>query len=237
MDSKFFLELHKRIKDEGGARENQMLKSITVTYQTSGELAGRVVEINIANSTEAKETYKNKKDGDRNINGEWNQVEVRGVENGFVQGFRVEDGFVQGFNRTDQNRVGGVSGPVEKEVKKQREGEKKHKHKDGERQKSTDKPDYKDRAKEKEKEAKAKEKEPDKKQPILQESYKDGVDSPILKPSPLLNDGNKSSTYNISLGKRKELEMNGFSHGEFFPVLYSGHSSFLSPLSGIKLWL
>ncbi|KAE9460910.1 hypothetical protein C3L33_07261, partial [Rhododendron williamsianum] len=212
VDSKFFLELYKRIKDEGGARENQMLKSITVTYRTSGELAGRVVEINIANSTEAKETYKNKKDGDRNINGEWNQVEVRGVENGFVQGFCVEDGFVQGFNRMDQNRVGGVSGPVEKEVKKQREGEKKHKHKDGERQKSTDKPDYKDRAKEKEKEAKAKEKEPDKKQPILQESDKDGVDSPILKPSPLLNDGNKSSTYNISLGKRKELEMNGFSH-------------------------
>ncbi|KAH7838496.1 hypothetical protein Vadar_027271 [Vaccinium darrowii] len=214
VDSKFLLELGKRIKDGGGARENQMFQSITVTYQKSGELPCRVVEINIAKSTEAKETYGNKKDSDRNINGQRKQVEARGMENGCLRGFNVENGVVQGFSRTDQKRVGGVAGPVDKDVKTQMEGKKKHKHKDGERQKSRDKPDYEDRTKEKEKEAKVKEKEPNKKQPTFQESNKHGTDSPDLMPSHLLKDGNKNSTYHINLGKRKEPEMNGFSHDD-----------------------
>ncbi|GFZ01871.1 hypothetical protein Acr_15g0004800 [Actinidia rufa] len=112
MDSKFFLELGKRIKDNGGARENKMFQSISVSCQKNGVLPGRDVEINIGNSTEGKEKYKSKREGDRNSNGQQKKVEANGVANAFVQDFCA----------IYQKGVG-VAGPVEEDFKK-------HKHKD-----------------------------------------------------------------------------------------------------------
>ncbi|CAL5427136.1 unnamed protein product [Camellia sinensis] len=223
--TKFLLELVKRIRDDGGARENQMLQSISVTDQGKAELPGRVVESNIGNSIERKEKNNNKREVGGNVNGQKNKIEARGVENAVVQD----------FSGMDQKGVeGAVAGPVDKDVKKQREGKEKHKHKDGdgkgdkhkdrEREKKRKSKD-KDRTKEKEKgkekvKEKAKEKEPNKEQPILGKGSKDGIDSHNIKPSYLLKEGDKSSTDNGILGKRKELKVNGFLHGEFFPALY-----------------
>ncbi|KAL6967976.1 hypothetical protein U1Q18_033780 [Sarracenia purpurea var. burkii] len=82
-ETRFLLELGKRIKKDGEARVNQMFQSITVTYKRSGELQGRVVEINFGNSTEGKEKYNNKRDDDRNDNGITDKIEPKGVENAF----------------------------------------------------------------------------------------------------------------------------------------------------------
>ncbi|XP_057484404.1 uncharacterized protein LOC130770823 [Actinidia eriantha] len=202
-DSKLLLELGKRIKDYG-ARENKMFQSISVTYQKNGELPGRVVEINIGNSTEGKEKYKSKREGDRNGDGQQNKGEANGVANAFVQNFYA----------INQKRVG-VAGPVDEDVKK-------HKHKDsdgrGDKQKDrshekNSKSKHKDRTK-KEKEGKVKEKEPNKDHPILRESRKDRMDSHNCIPSYLLKESDKSSTYKLNLGKRKEPEMNGFLHDD-----------------------
>ncbi|XP_057512355.1 uncharacterized protein LOC130794450 [Actinidia eriantha] len=203
-DSKFFLELGKRIKDNGGARENKMFPSISVTCQKNGVLPGRVVEINFGNSTEGKEKYKSKREGDRNGNGQQNKVDANGVANAFVQDFCA----------IDQRGVG-VAGPVEEDVKKH-----KHKDSDGRVDKQKDrnhekksKSKDKDRTR-KEKEEKVKEKEPNKDHPILRESSKDRMDSHNTIPSYLLKESDKSSTYKLNLGKRKEPEMNGFLHDD-----------------------
>ncbi|GMP90297.1 hypothetical protein CsSME_00041493 [Camellia sinensis var. sinensis] len=213
--TKFLLELVKRIRDDGGARENQMLQSISVTDQGKAELPGRVVESNIGNSIERKEKNNNKREVGGNVNGQKNKIEARGVENAVVQD----------FSGMDQKGVeGAAAGPVDKDVKKQREGKEKHKHKDGggkgdkhkdrEREKKRKSKD-KDRTKEKEKaKEKAKEKEPNKEQPILGKGSKDGIDSHNIKPSYLLKEGDKSSTDNGILGKRKELKVNGFLHDD-----------------------
>ncbi|KAL7172813.1 hypothetical protein ACSBR2_032313 [Camellia fascicularis] len=213
--TKFLLELVKRIRDDGGARENQMLQSISVADQGKAELPGRVVESNIGNSIERKEKNNNKREVGGNVNGQKNKIEARGVENAFVQD----------FSGMDQKGVeGAAAGPVDKDAKKQREGKEKHKHKDSdgkgdkhkdrEREKKRKSKD-KDRTKEKEKaKEKAKEKEPNKEQPILGKGSKDGIDSHNIKPSYLLKEGDKSSTANGILGKRKELKVNGFLHDD-----------------------
>uniref|UniRef100_A0A5B7ACB6 Putative myb-like protein X n=1 Tax=Davidia involucrata TaxID=16924 RepID=A0A5B7ACB6_DAVIN len=210
-DSKFFVELGKRIRDEGGARENQMVQEVSATDQRRAELPRKVVDNNIGNLAEGKDKYKEKTEDDRKANGQRNKVEERGMENLVVQD----------FTGLDKKRVGGVARPADKDFEKQRNGKEKNKKKDsdsrGDRHKDRDrekkrKSKDKDSDKKKEKEEKAKEKEPNKEQPKLKESNKDVLDIFSTKTSYLLKESNKSSASNGNLGKRKEHERNGFLH-------------------------
>ena len=131
----------------------------------------------------------------------------------------MANAFVHDVSVMNQKGVG-VAGPVDEDVKKNKHmdsdgrGDKQKARNHEKKSKSKDK----DRTK-KEKEGKVKQKKPNKDHPILRERSKDRMDSHNTIPSYLLKESDKSSTYKLNLGKRKEPEMNGFLHGEFFPVL------------------
>ncbi|XP_059660084.1 uncharacterized protein LOC132306635 isoform X2 [Cornus florida] len=203
------IELGKRIRDEGGARENEMVQKSAATEQRKAELPRKVVENHIGNSAEGKEKYK--RQDDKRANGQTDKVEARGMESAAVQN----------CTKMDQERVEGVVIPVDNDAKKQREGKKRNKDKDndsrGDRNKDKErgkkkKSKNKDRDKEREKKEKAKEKESNKENPESRESCKDSLDIHNIKPSYLLKENKKSSTSDGNLGKRKEQAMNGFLH-------------------------
>ncbi|KAA8550574.1 hypothetical protein F0562_002258 [Nyssa sinensis] len=245
-DSKFLLELGKRIRDEGGARENRMVQGICATDKRRAEPLRKAVENNIGNFAEGKKTEDDRKgicasdqrraepprkvvennignfaegkktEDDNKANGQKNRVEAKDIENLVVQD----------FTGLDQKRVG-VARPVVKDVEKQMDRKEKNKKKDsdnrGDRHKDRDqekksKSKDKDRDKKKEKKEKAKENEPNKEQPKLKESKKDILDIRNAETSCLLNESNKSSASNGSLGKRKEHERNGFLDNEIRPI-------------------
>ncbi|XP_052170227.1 uncharacterized protein LOC127786688 [Diospyros lotus] len=188
-------------------REKGVFQRNTVMDQRNVEHPGVVLESSIG-SNEGKERYRNKREDDKNVNGQKNKIEAMGTENAFLRD----------SNAMSQKSVG-VAGSTDKDDNKQRKKKEKHKHEDtdskGEKSKDRDnqkKSKSKDKGtkKEKDKEEKAKGKEPNKEQPLLRVSSKEGMDSCNIKHPNLL----KESTYNGNLGKRKELEINGFVHDD-----------------------
>lgn len=219
-DSKYVQDLARRIKDEDRATKSQTVQKVTVTEHRRAELPGRVVENKIGNRFEEKEKVNNKKENVRKVNGQTNHhVEARVFENTTFQN----------FSSMDQRRVEGTAKLMEKkDVGKQMEGKekKKHKesnskadkHKDRDREKKSKSKD-KDRDKEKKKEEKAKEiGEVSKVLPKVKEGSKDYLDVFNIKPPELLKTSSKSSAVEGNLGKRKEIDRNGFLHGESFNV-------------------
>ncbi|XAR60931.1 hypothetical protein NMG60_11034476 [Bertholletia excelsa] len=208
VESNFLQELGKRIRDEGGARDNQVFQN---TEQRGANLRGSIVDSSVGNSTEGKEKSKRKREDGANVNGPRHKIEERVMETYLLNG----------FCGMEQRRVE-VAGPVDKDVKKQ-EGKEKHKHRnssdnrgDGKRDRDGEKKSKskdKDKIKEKEK-REMMEKQTKKEQLRLGECGKDIHDLSDIKPPQLLNDNIKGSVYDVKPGQRKEPEMNGFVHDD-----------------------
>ncbi|KAL5794752.1 hypothetical protein ACOSP7_003346 [Xanthoceras sorbifolium] len=213
--SKFVQDLARRIKDEGGATGSQIAQKIIVTDQRGGKLPGRLVECSTDSQLEEKEKAKNKK-----VNGQRNYVEARGLPNAIVQG----------FSGTDKKVFQGIVKPMEKnDIWKQVEEKEKNKQKGSDskddKQKVRDQEKKsrskdKDREKEKKKEEKAKEMRESSKDllklddsgPKLKESGKDFFNLGNAKPPDAIKTNSNGSAGEGSLGKRKELEINGNLH-------------------------
>ncbi|XP_058005903.1 uncharacterized protein LOC110648889 isoform X2 [Hevea brasiliensis] len=216
-DSLCVQELARRIKDEDRASGSQMFEKVVATDQRRGEIQGMVVERNIGNQSEEKEKFKNKNEDHRKINGQRNHFDTTGLGKAFHQN----------FVGMAQERVEGVVKLVEKkDAEKQMEGKEKSKHKGsdgkGNKHKGKDreknrKSKDKDRDKE-EKTEKAKEiTEPIKEKPKLKENVsklkegsRDSLDFRNIKSSESLKLSNVSPAAEGNLGKRKELEENGY---------------------------
>lgn len=251
-DSKYVQDLARRIRDDDRATGSQIGQKIIVTNHRRGELPGRMAEHSINNRLEEKEKAKVKKEEDKKVNGQRNHVEFRSSGNALVPGLLG----------TDQKRHEGIAKAVEKndsgkqveekEKKKLKEGyNKDSKQKDRDREKKSRSKDE-NRDKQKEKEEKAKEvTETGKDLLKLKESIPKLKDSsPKLKDSsskfkdsskgilnscntkPVLKTGSNNPACGGSLGKRKELDINGISHGESFPVSFNAHTAAPLSLSG-----
>ncbi|KAK4846398.1 hypothetical protein QYF36_016803 [Acer negundo] len=213
-DSKFMQDLASRIKDEGGATGSQIGQKIIVTNQRGGKLPGRLVEHSIDSRLEEKEKAKDKK-----VNGQRNHVEARGLQNAIVQGFSGTDKKVfQGIVKPVENND--IWKLVEKEKINHKERDSKvDKYKDKDREKKSRSKD-KDREKERKEEEKTKEitesnkdlLKLDDNSPKLKESGKDFFNSGNIKPPDIIKTSSNSSAGDRSLGKRKELEINGILH-------------------------
>ncbi|XP_044493051.1 DNA ligase 1-like isoform X2 [Mangifera indica] len=215
-DSKYVQDLAERIRDEDKAAGSQIVQNITVTDRRRAELPGRILECSTAKLEEKeKEKGKNKKEVDKKINGQRNHVEARGFGNSIVSG----------FSGTDQKRFQGITKPVEKyDVEKQLEEIEKDKCKEtdkkGDKQRDRDrekKSRSKDKSRDKEKiwEERAREiVQPSKDQLKLKDSPKGKglLNSSNIRPTDVSKTGNNKPPGQGSLGKRKELEINGISH-------------------------
>ncbi|XP_031285539.1 glutamic acid-rich protein-like [Pistacia vera] len=217
-DTKYVQDLAKRIRNEDKATGSQIVQKITVTDQRRAELPRRILECS-TDILEEKEKAKDKKEVDKKINGQKNHVEARGFGNSIAQG----------FSGTDQKRFQGITKPVEKnDIEKQLEEREKNMRKEsdskGDKQKDRDRKKKsrskdKSRDKEKKKEEKAKEiVEPSKDRlklkdsPKLKDNGKGLPSSCNIRPPDVSKTSNNNPPGEGSLGKRKELEINGISH-------------------------
>ncbi|KAG8641983.1 hypothetical protein MANES_12G049400v8 [Manihot esculenta] len=230
-DSLYMQELARRIKDEDRASGSQMFQKVVaadqrrdevqgVALERRGEVQGMAVERNVGYQSEEKEKVKNKNEDNRTINGQRNHFDARGLGKAFHQN----------FSSMDQERVEGIVKLGEKkDAEKQMEGKEKSKnkeinvksdkHKGKDREKNRKSKD-KDRDKEEKKEEKAKEMtESIKEKPKLKENVsklkeggKDSLDLQNVKSSGTFRLSNASPAAEVNLGKRKELEKNGYLH-------------------------
>ncbi|CAK9182048.1 unnamed protein product [Ilex paraguariensis] len=204
-DSKFLLDLGNRIRNDDGAMESRTVQK-TTPIQRSAELPRKMVESNIGKLDEGNDKFKEKREDNRKIGVPGNKFQARGIENGFVQS----------VNEGEQRKVEGVARLVGKNLEMQMEGKEKSKPKNidsrGDRNKDKDR-EKKSKSKDKKrKKEKKKEEDPNKEQLKLRESGNNDVGVHSVKPSFLSKESNKSTVSNGNLGKRKELEMNGFLH-------------------------
>ncbi|KAL6271148.1 hypothetical protein ACE6H2_028059 [Prunus campanulata] len=163
-----------------------------------------------------KERIKDKKEDDRTANAQRNHVE----------GKCSAEEFFENFPSIEQRRLEGIAKPIEKDVEKQMEGRDRKKHTDndskGHKPKERDKEKKvkskdKDRDKKKEKKEKVKEiSKPSDEQPKLEGNGKESLDAFSNKALNLLQMNSKNSAAGGILGKRKELEMNGYLHENGF---------------------
>lgn len=239
--SKYVQDLARRIRNDDRATGSQIGQKIIVTDPRRGELPGRTVEHSIGSRLEEKEEA-----NDRKVNGQRNHVEVRSSGNAIVPG----------FPSVDQKRFQGIAKPVEKNDFGKKVEKDKNRHKENDntdsKQKDRDRENKsrskdKNRDKEKKKEEKAKEvTETNKDQIKLKDSspkWKDSstklknngkgfLNSCNTKPLDVLKTSSNNPAGEGNLGKRKELEINGISHGESFPVSYNDHAAAPLYLSG-----
>ncbi|CAI9770660.1 unnamed protein product [Fraxinus pennsylvanica] len=192
-NSKSFVEL--QVENDCGATDSQMVGEIVHSDQKSAKLPERVEE-------------SDKREYARMVNGESLEINAMGLENGRVSIF-------SGENRKKVERSRQLEkGKGEKEKKKHKASDgKRDGHKNIERDKkskSKDKVGEKEKEKEKEK---VKVKERSKELSKQRESNCNLLDV-HNKPSDLL----KESGSQGSLGKRKEPELNGFSHYNGIPL-------------------
>ncbi|XP_022848972.1 uncharacterized protein LOC111371301 isoform X2 [Olea europaea var. sylvestris] len=185
-NSNIFVELQRRVENDCGATDSQMVGEIMHSDQRSAKLPGKVEE-------------SDKREYARMVNGESLEINAMGLENGKISIFARENG----------KKIEGGALSVEK-VEKCKEGKDKNKHKtsDGKRDrhkkrerdtkcKSKDKVGEKEKVKERSKDLTNKQRE----------SNGDLLDV-HNKPSDLLKVRHGSQG---SLGKQKEPELNGFS--------------------------
>lgn len=225
-DSKFVLELEKRVKDEGKGRATQLVEGFMhMDWKDEGS-----ERFAVGGSTSSMAVESTAKKVDRELDGQ------RTIHEANFYGNSV----AQNFAGSIQNKVG-VPKPTEKTdrriVGKDKEGEvedkKREKHKSESKEKQSQGKD-KNREKEKRYEDKAKEKREHKKseKDKTKRSKKSDTNGDIHKTIHLSKDGDETATPEGNL-KRKDVEKNGFLHGELLRmkrdnalVLYLKHGLF-----------
>lgn len=156
-DSKFLLELDRRIKDEDKATGSRMAQKITVRDQRGSELSDRAVESNPFGWV-GDEKINYRREADERVNGQSTKVEAGSEKSIAHMHSRTGDRRVEGMDRAmEKNNV--QSQMEEKEKFKLTENSSKEdKHKDKDREKKSKSKD-KDGDKAKRKQEKAKRKE------------------------------------------------------------------------------
>ncbi|KAJ8899352.1 hypothetical protein K2173_018326 [Erythroxylum novogranatense] len=219
-DSKYVHELVKRIREEDRVSGSQMLHKIPEAEQRRVEVQGWALDNLYLDQLEEQQKLKDKNEDRSKVSGQRNHNDAGGVENTFGQS----------FSGMGQERVEGITKLVEKDTEKEIERKEKSKHKEndnkGDKHKCRDpekdrKAKNKKRDKEKKKEAKVREvSEPTNDQakfkassPLLKGSSKDSLDFRISRSSDPARLGSTNSTVEENLGKRKEVEINGYLPG------------------------
>ncbi|KDP45290.1 hypothetical protein JCGZ_15155 [Jatropha curcas] len=216
-------ELARRIRDEDRASGSQMVQKVAATDQRRGEVRGMVVERSIGNQTEEKNKVKNRNEDQRKINGQRNHIEPRGLGTAFGQD-------ISGMDRESVERI--VKLVDKKDAEKQMDGKEKSKHKDSDSK--SDKHKGKDRDKKRKSKDRDRDKEEKKEEKVKEiietskqktklkenvtkviEANKDPLDFRNIKSSETLKLNNTSPAAASpaaegNLGKRKELERNGY---------------------------
>lgn len=213
-NSRFLLELGKKVRNDDGAKDMQFGERISTT-DLCLQSPGKVLEHNISIFAEGNQKFNDKREENRIPNGQCLEVNAIGLANGFVS-------ILPG---KDQKNVGGGINQEGKVSEKQKERKDRNKeknidgrgdkHEDGDRKKKSK---SKDEQRKKEKE-KAKEEKLDLSSPMpsnkLKESGSSAVDSKN-RGSYLFKASNAS---NGNLSERKEPEKDGYLNGELFPML------------------
>lgn len=191
--------LGKRIRDDK-TTENLVVKKINLTGKICSEYPEKVGVDNNRNS-DGNAMLTEKRIYDRKFFERSNNIDARGTENGNVQNFVVGQ----------LRKVEGVAGLVGKNVEKRMVHNKIDEHNSSESRGDLINERDRDGKKKSITERKS-EKEPNKEQlPIAREKSRHAVcNDSNTGSSPLPNESNKNSI----LGKRKELRINGFLHGE-----------------------
>uniref|UniRef100_A0A2P2JKN5 Uncharacterized protein MANES_12G049400 n=1 Tax=Rhizophora mucronata TaxID=61149 RepID=A0A2P2JKN5_RHIMU len=222
-DSRYVLELSKRIREDDEASGSQFSQKTTATVQRRAELPGRAVDSSTGKQLEEREKVKDKNEDHRKVNGQRNHIDTRGV------GKTLD----QNYSGMGQEKVDGIARLVEKDTERQTEGKEKSKHNKSDNKDNKHKQKHRDQKKhrkskdkewdkEKKKEEKARDiTDPTKEHLKLKESSKDSLDFRIIKTPETLKLSSTSYADEGNLGKRKEPEMNGYIPGESFPVLYN----------------
>lgn len=207
-DSKYVQDLEHRIKKDNGATGSQVVQKIAVADKRGAELPNHFGE---------RGRIKDKKEYDWKVNIQKNHVGERHLANSFVHN----------ISSVDQRIGEGATRPLAKVAEKQAEGRGENKYKEstwqgykpkdiGEEKKTYSK----DKATNKEKEKNEKTKDInglsiEKLQQI--KSSKDSTGTSNGKQFQFPRNGESSHAGGI-LGKRKELEINGDLHGEWFHI-------------------
>lgn len=211
-DYRFVQELEKRVRDEGAG--SQLVDNFTITDRTRNEGMVKLVPKTAGTSIGAKEKTKDKTVDDRKLEGQGIRDEARVIGNSVVQN----------LVGIAQPKVEGIARKLEKDFQKMVEGKEKIKEKEGdshgdkhgkEKKKSHGKD--KDRDIEKKKDDKTKERSEQKNgEPGKLRENKDGiVGGNNINNFHLPKERSKSALTNESIRKRKDVETNGFLHGEY----------------------
>ncbi|KAL3531075.1 hypothetical protein ACH5RR_010397 [Cinchona calisaya] len=208
-NSRFLLELGKKVKNDDGANEMQIIERISAT-DISPKLPGEALEHNLGIFTEGIQKFVGKREENRIPDEQSVRVNAIGLANGFVSILPAKD----------KKFVGGIyqEGKVMEKQKERKDTNKQNnsdvrgdKQKDGDREKKSKSKD-KRRKKEKKEKEKAKEEKVDLSSPILSKLRESGNNTVYNK-----NDRGSylkdSKANNGTLSKRKEPEMDGFLNG------------------------
>lgn len=194
------MELGKRTRDDEKATENLMVKKINLTGKICSEYPEKMCVGKNGNS-DGNAMLTEKRTNDTQYRGQSNNNDARCTENGIVQKIVLGQ----------QRKVEGVAGLVGNNVEKRMVHNKIDEH-IGSKSRGG-------RSNEKDRDGKIKsgavrksEKEPNKEQLLVarEKSGQAACNNSNTRISPLPNEGNK----NFNLGKRKELRINDFLHGE-----------------------
>lgn len=204
-DHKILVELGKRVRNEGGATDNQMVQKITLTGQRKANLPWKMEENGDGMSAEANDDIKDKREHSRMDNGQSLKLDARGLGNGLV-------GNISGENQI-KVKVGSCQVDT---VEKKKDGKEKNKHsnsvgkEDGHKNEDRDKNrKSKDKKRKKEKK-KEKEKVKDMGKGTTKLGHGSSLDLQEKKPSGVLKERPVSHG---ELAEQKEPVLNGFIHG------------------------
>lgn len=217
-DSKFLLELGRRIKDGDGGAGNQLVQRFTTADQRKDEGAVRLVAKGSSTCPDGKEKLKDKNTDARMVDGRGIRAEAQPIGNATAHNHPGNfhpgvDGVPRPMEKSFDRRVEATVDGKEK-VKEKKDDKRRDKRKDKEKEKKGHGKD-KDRDKEKKKEEKVKEQTEHKStvQNKLKESNKGG---PIGTNSfaQVPRSGHENAVNGENFKKRKDIESNGVLHGE-----------------------
>lgn len=194
------MELGKRIRDNDKTTENVTVKKINLTHKICSKYPEKVGVSKNGNS-DVKAMLTEKGTSDRKFCGHSNNTDARGTENGTVQNFVVGQ----------QRKVEGMASLVDKNIEKKMLPNKIDEHSSSKSRGDTSNERDRDGERKLSTERKSK-KELNKEQLLIarERSRQAGCKDSNTGSSPLPNESKKNS----NLGKRKELRINGFLHGE-----------------------
>lgn len=213
--SRLLLDLGKKVRNDNGAKEMQVVERIQVT-DLSVQSSGKVLEHNDGILAEMVQKFKDQREENRIPNGHYVNLNAVGLANGFVSNSPAKDqknlegGSLQEVKFTEKQKE-------RKDTNKPKDESRGDKYKDVDREKKSKSKDKK-RKREKEKE---KEKTNELSSPIpskLRESGNNAVDCSNDRG---LNLSKESILSHGNLNKRKDAETVGVLNGESFCMLYT----------------